>query len=289
MADVGFLTPSDVAVLRRLLAREARAPRGEGAARDSTAGNLEHHDTSGPDVYVARVPAGGVPALAENQLRWTGTGTLTHAGTGTELLEDDVPGWAYCTVWKAVWLAGRPRLLPVFAEPKRVLNVSTSAVPGDTWVVIKLDRRGDWYAEAGGGGGALDVCGDPKTYEQSILDAHGGTGTGSNEECPVYDAFEELHTVDALKLWYEDFVTEFLSSADCGGGGTGTGSGTGTGAAEGLRRTAKVRTRGFTGVVQVGKGDPVICDDCTIVETQVFLCYHDGLLQKRYEVPQHCP
>ncbi len=286
MNDVVVLTPADQAVLKRLIAQANRLPRGESGARDSTAGNLEHHDTSGPDVYVARTPPDGIPALNEGETSWTGTGTLTHAGTGTELLEDDSPGWAWCTVWKSIWFSGVPYLLPVFSAPKKVLNVSTSQIPGDTWVIIKLDRRGDWYVDNGGGGGALVVCGDPKSYEDSILDGGGGTGTGSNEECAVYDPFEEKHTVDSMKFWYEDFVVTFPDAEDCGGGGTGTGSGTGTEPAEALRRTAKVKTRGYTGVIQVGKGDPAICGDCSVVEGQVFICVKDGLITKTYEIPR---
>lgn len=277
-----FLTPDDRATLDRLIAAESRRFRSVRKAGEA-AGDVDDQEYLTPEVFVARTPAGGIPALYEGSS--TGTGT----GTGTEDLSGDQPGYADCQVWRVLGegVGETPTMSPLDAPYYRVYNMSAEDVPGDEWVLIARDKPGAWWVVRGGGAtGALVVCGDPKSYADGI--GH-DTGTGSNEECPVVDAYEEAHTVDSVKFWYESFQVEFPDDADCGGGATGTGSGTGTEAAEPLNRTAVVKTRGYTGVIQVGKGDTVVCDDCTTAETQVFICVKDGLVVKTFEVPQHCP
>lgn len=98
-----------------------------------------------PEVYVARTPPGGIPALDAQ-------------GTGTS--DDDSPGSATCDLYRIVQDFGAgtgtaddgpPSLRPT-GRTKLVYNLSEAAVDGDAWVLVVRDKFGNWVASGGAGG-----------------------------------------------------------------------------------------------------------------------------------------
>lgn len=102
-----------------------------------------------PEVYVAKVPPGGIPALS--QAGTTGTGT-------TEPL-DDVPGYVECQIYA---LDTTDPASPTFHHmpdlDRFVYNLSPNAITADStpWVVVQRDKFGDWFVVAPGSGTDLD-------------------------------------------------------------------------------------------------------------------------------------
>jgi hypothetical protein len=274
------VTPDERSALRRLLAwHRSRKLTTTGRGAASPGVDVVHE--LAPEVYVARTPAGGIPALSEGATTWGGTGTNTHAGTGTELLEDDAPGYADdVQLWRLTDAhAAVPTLEPYdLGFTKRVFNLSTTAVAGNRWVVVKRDKSGAWWVETGAGGGSVNVCGNPDPLTTNAS----GSGTDTAGHCPTRTDHELLHTgVTQIKFASDDF--RVTSGGDCGAGGDagGTGTGTGTQLTDGK---VTVHTVGHTGAIQFGRGDPIICDtDCQVYETLRYLCVVDGLVQGYYD------
>lgn len=143
-----FLTESDREALLGILAKqkasEATLPwpfRVDNAFAD------DHQAT---DIYVARTPVDGIPALS------------TEATTGTSLgeIEDDQPGYATCDIYELSAVDGAATMTAT-GSSETVYNLSDTAVVGDSWIVIGKDKFGAWVAMtvagAGGAGGSLTV------------------------------------------------------------------------------------------------------------------------------------
>lgn len=127
--------------------------------------------SAAPEVYVARVPAGGVPAVDEG---YTGT------GTGTGSLAADSPGSASCAVYKVVVdSTGAANLIRVAGLDKTIYNLSNQVVLGQSWALVARDKFGYWYFT-----GALDfepnpLTGGPGLFIGPVHVVDGGvTGTG---------------------------------------------------------------------------------------------------------------
>lgn len=73
-----------------------------------------------PDVYAALTPVGGIPARSSNQL-----------------------GAAECIVYRSI----DGQLVALDGVLRTVNNLTTSSIPGETWVKITRDKFGTWYAE----------------------------------------------------------------------------------------------------------------------------------------------
>lgn len=127
-------------------------------------GNLfrTHHDTAEqyltPEVYVAKAPAGGIPKLIG---AWDDIDQGT--GTGTNPLFFDQPGFAqnvqcYRAVLQTNSKGSYYDLQPISGLVKTVLNLSRTAVPGDSWILIERDKFGDWYVTdvLGSGSGCMN-------------------------------------------------------------------------------------------------------------------------------------
>ncbi len=275
-----YLTPEDRQVLDRFLSSESRRHRGR-QAHGEAAGDVDDQEFLAPEVYVARTPAGGIPAMdagAATASSWTGT------GTGTNVPADDVPGRADCYVWFVVRADdGTPTLLPVAADALEVLNLSAAAVAGDQWVLVVRDKFGEWWVVTGGGGGAgVDVCGSP-------ADATTGTGTDAGgDQCQECVEDPRLIEDPVLLRFSCDFVVEELPDGDCDAGGTGTGTGTGTN--DNPRKTAHVRTRGKTADVSF-EVNPVWCPDiCDLLTQTLTLCFENGRFTGHvFGDPPECP
>tara|TARA_R110000824_G_scaffold172434_1_gene350267 strand:+ start:6410 stop:7168 length:759 start_codon:yes stop_codon:yes gene_type:complete len=91
------------------------------------------------DVYIARIPVGGLPALNENE---GATGSSTT-------LEDDTPNSIVCDLYR---IAASGFMVPVGLS-KRVYNISTSEI-AESWASVHRDKFGKWIAAVSTGGGS---------------------------------------------------------------------------------------------------------------------------------------
>lgn len=94
----------------------------------------EEDDVGG---YLAYTPIGGIPALAPN---------TTGTGTGT-IVEDDVPGFVDCEVYKLIQpdTATNTRVVVPAGFTVTVYNMTTAVIDGNKWVMILQDNWGTWY------------------------------------------------------------------------------------------------------------------------------------------------
>lgn len=101
-----------------------------------------HYETDhqAPEVYAAKTPAGGIPALT--------------VGAGTGANEDDEPGYADCEIYQVGGTLADPVLQRVTQLSHRVYNLSDTAVDGDTWVLVARDKFGSWLVTGTVGGGS---------------------------------------------------------------------------------------------------------------------------------------
>ncbi len=132
------LTESDVLVLKEIVARV----RGSLTNPQSRPGfELEGHQA--PEVYIARTPEDGIDGITEE----SGSSSGSIAGAG------DAPGCADCDIYRIVNDGSEcGSLVPVSSLFKRVYNLSSTAIAGDTWVQVHRDKYGHWLAITGGGG-----------------------------------------------------------------------------------------------------------------------------------------
>lgn len=119
-----FLTDNDIQILKELI-RDVK--------RLGPHPRVEHgqHSFQAPDLYVARTPSSGISGLDENDL-------------GTAI--DDAPGFDDCDIWK---IDPDTDLMLQYNEPaftKTIYNISTSAIEGDTWIVVGRTKQGKWVA-----------------------------------------------------------------------------------------------------------------------------------------------
>lgn len=99
------------------------------------------NDQQAPEVYIARTPAGGIPALSEG----------SDTGTGGVSLHDDAPGYADCDIYCISDLSDPPLMAKVEGLSKRVYNLSTVDVDEFRWIQIHRDKFGRWLIATGGG------------------------------------------------------------------------------------------------------------------------------------------
>lgn len=124
MARGYFLGEREAAELRQL-ADKLRKQLANTAGRPGR----ERPDHQAPEVYVARTPAGGIPALDVNT-----------PGTSNVLAADDTPGSAECAIWQRVGTA-----MQLVGTNQTVRNLNSSAIEGHEWVLVVRDKFGDWY------------------------------------------------------------------------------------------------------------------------------------------------
>lgn len=103
-------------------------------------------DITTPEVYVALTPPTGIPPLDE-----TGTGT----GTGI-----NEPGSADCQVYRRIVTGGLAELKWA-GFSRTVYNLSRTAVPANTYILIERDKWGEWYVTNSADGA---TCGPAYDY-----------------------------------------------------------------------------------------------------------------------------
>jgi hypothetical protein len=196
--DVYYLDREDRENFLALVADLRRRGVGKGsppASRDD--------DHLSPEIYVARTPSGGIPALGEN-------------GTGTS--GDDVPGSATCQIYRVA--LSTEILTPVWSFSKKVYNLNESAVLGDKWILVVRDKYGDWFHAAGALAGArvehIKVTSDASTggyYPGVIRVLTTDTTWGDGEVVKVLlaagDTFVVNGIYDGVYRWDREGVKVF--------------------------------------------------------------------------------
>jgi hypothetical protein len=149
------LSEADEAALKELL----DAYRGRGLNTRGRSPGYPLDDGSAPEVYVAKTPTGGIPALDE-----PGVGTGTSA-------EGAVPGSAECVVYRVLGLPDSPVLYEITGVSRVVYNLANAAVGGDRLVHVFRDKWGQWWVA----GGLAD--------DDGCTGTQGTTGTGADSCC----------------------------------------------------------------------------------------------------------
>ncbi len=120
MADGYYLSESDLAVLKEMLAWYKRQP-GNTQNRHGDS-SIDFADHPAPEVYVAFTPLAGIPALV-----------------------DATPGSATCDIYRIL----NGVLVPAGSPLQRtVYNISQTTVVGGTYVKVERDKWGSWVTEA---------------------------------------------------------------------------------------------------------------------------------------------
>lgn len=133
MADGRLLSEGDYKRLQAMLTREKQRIGNIRRGSDP----LSESDFFPPEVYVARVPAGGIPE--------------TDAGTGSDVTVSSVE----CAIYQLVGDELQPTNFTQY-----VRNPFAGTVPSGLTLVLR-DKFGDWYAIAGGGDGIPADLDDP--------------------------------------------------------------------------------------------------------------------------------
>lgn len=130
MAEAYVLTREDVMALKDI----ARAVRGNvRIPRFQVPDSI----SQAPEVYIAKTPAGGIPALS---------------GAGTS---GDIPGHALCQIYRIIdndsggTAPAAVSLWTADELKKTVYNLSSSTIAGNKWTPVMRDKFGDWLAILG--------------------------------------------------------------------------------------------------------------------------------------------
>lgn len=151
-----ILSEDDVRILREFLYvynRQQRYVNAFGRGPDNKIDNEEMHTS---ELYIARSPSLGIPALQ----------SMGSTGIG------DIPGSALCTVFKTSQSADLTE--DVTGYQHTVYNLATTAIPGNSWVIIVRDKYGKWYA--------LQSIADDAEAPDTVS-GPGWTAGLSNEDC----------------------------------------------------------------------------------------------------------
>lgn len=107
----------------------------------NTTGRPEVKPDNFPTVggYICFTPEGGIPALS-----YSGT-----TGTGTTAASDDVPGQAFCQVYKIGGTPESPEMMEVSGLTIRVYNFLNVTIPAGKWVFPQRDKFGNWVLALG--------------------------------------------------------------------------------------------------------------------------------------------
>jgi hypothetical protein len=149
MPEMFFLSESDAAVLRRVIASE-RNRTVNPIQRTAVAENRQPAASS----YLVVTPAGGIPAMSPS--------TLSDS--------EGHPGFDYCTLLGIQESYQPPELLPGGDNQVLVYNILTTAIPGNQAVAVTKTRQGQWVAvtllgqSVGGGVVWVPYTGPPQSF-----------------------------------------------------------------------------------------------------------------------------
>lgn len=216
---IGTLTEDDVRVLKQLI-RDVHKLRVNSQLHDYESGSQ-----SSPETYSA-ITLAEIPALTNVPY----TGTATSSGTAGE---GDTPGSGDCLLYKINKSTIKMDSLPMRIT---VYNISTSAIPADTLIIVTRDKFGNWMAVVGGGSGGSRI-----RFTITSADCAAGTAVGTvlsrslNTSDIAIGASVNLCDADGCFLVGDPDLlpgrvgwAEQMEGVTCGGS-TGTGTATGTG------------------------------------------------------------
>ncbi len=155
MPEGYLLTADELELLQRLLNDSRRRLQNPQARYDSQLGHR-----FAPEVYVAKSPFSGVPALVDSE-----DGSTAY------------PGKATCDIYYVTDLDSVERLTP-YESQKVVYNLSHDDIPTCTWFIVLRDKAGRWWAagnffESGG------TCEETGTASSTSSGTSTGSGTSS--------------------------------------------------------------------------------------------------------------
>lgn len=132
-SKVYLLSESDAESIRRLIDTSKRTIQQSRSRPPET--HTDHEEQQSSDVYIARTPDEGIPALNE------------EAGTGTGSIVDTV-GYAECEIYRVLApTSTTPRLHRVSKHFSQVVyNILTIPIIGGAWILIDKDKFGRWIA-----------------------------------------------------------------------------------------------------------------------------------------------
>lgn len=125
---------------------------------------VELDDYPAPDIYIAKTPTGGIPAIS-----------LAAGRPGTDIYDE--PGYAKCDIYRIVenqYLytgtgPGDDELHKMESTQKRVYNLSPTLIPGSAYIPVARTKQGVWVAM----GAAIATTG----FNGSFTFCTGGTPT----------------------------------------------------------------------------------------------------------------
>jgi len=161
-----WLSEADVTFLRQLKERMERVRQGP---RIRT---VQQESSYAPEVYLAYTPSSGIPALGD------------HTGTA------DLPSCAECQIYRMDDLLDTtPGVDMVEGLTKVVYNMSSTAIPGDNWILAIRDKLGTWFSISVDSVSSLRVLGYPS-----------GTGVSSAEIIDVPDSALQVTSSTRAKI-----------------------------------------------------------------------------------------
>lgn len=168
------LSEKDLRLIREFLYVYNRQQRYVNAFGRGPDNKIDHEEMHTSELYIARSPVGGIPALQ----------SMGSTGIG------DIPGSALCMIFKTSQSADLTE--DVTGYQQTVYNLSTSAIPGDTWLIIVRDKYGKWYA--------LQTI---SSEQFDTITGPGWTAGLSNEDClllTITNAIGKCSTVPAQEI-----------------------------------------------------------------------------------------
>jgi hypothetical protein len=218
------LSDDDVAILRKMADRFRKETT---PAEDTGAPSMDQT----PDTYIAKIPAGGIPALIDGA--------------------EPQPGSAECDIYRIYDDAGTKKLYPISNLAKTVYNLATTALALG-YALVTRTKGGQWIAMSGGGGGEYykhlgrftfdsaltisseqvwgtrtDEYGEGVSHEGHDTDAETGTGTAGTHVIlhnflthaeGVYEFYADAG--DACLAYYDHWESADGTGTASGGSGT---------------------------------------------------------------------
>lgn len=252
MADIRIqsISAADKATLQRALDKIRRLPN-----TTQNRPHVEQPEEGAPEVYVAKTLEEGIPALAN-----------LDGSTGTDTEAVASPGHANVEIYQLLFddSTTEPYLDSIGIEIE-VFNLSTTAIPADTYVLIKREKSGSWFVEG------------PETAATEEV-----VGTGTGDGTFTYNDYKTECIAGLNNLFVREITIRmpltdstagawvfdsFQGCCDCPDAGTSTASAvtTGTGSSVGTASSSSSATG--TGVGTSTGVSP--CDPITIQELDV--------------------
>ena len=176
----------------------------------------DHEEHPAPEVYVARSPQSGVPAMQLDLGTLTGTGSALQA-------EDDIsrPGVADCDIFRVLPTGAMEK---VDGLSKEVHNLSEKAIPKFQFFPIKRDKFGTWIVDWTHPDALNCLCSDDETTighvtEVAVVGRFLAVTNAVSAVIADEDCCPRIMTLQKSTNYYSLCV-------DCPDG-TGTGTGTG--------------------------------------------------------------